>query len=113
MIDLVIYYILGSLISSCIIIIWNFSGISIHLLSRFYKDKIIVTVLDMGDAIAEKHPTISELLYCPLCLGFWVSGLIASLFYYFNNLNWLFIPCCAFSWPLIIFIFFKLLDERL
>lgn len=112
MTELIIYYILGALISSCIIIIWNFSGISIHLFSRFYKDQEIITVIDMGDAIAEKHPTLSEFLYCPLCLGFWVSAGVAALFYYFNSLNLLFIPCCAFSWPLIIFIFFKTLDQK-
>ena len=112
MIDLIFYYLTGAMMVSGIIIIWNFSTISIHALSWLYKDREIITIDDMADAIAEKHPNISELLYCPLCLGFWVSLISACAIYYINSLTYWFIPVCAFSWPLIIFIFYKILDSK-
>ena len=108
----VLYYITGLLTASGIIIIWNFSTISIHFLSWMYKDRKIITVEDLGDAIAEKHPNIAELLYCPLCLGFWVSMALASAFWYLNDLSPWFIPICGFSWPLFIFLFYKHLDKQ-
>lgn len=111
MTELILYYIAGMLTSSGVIIIWNFSTIAIHLLSWMYKNKTITTVDDLADAIAEKHPNISELLFCPICLGFWVSLAVAASFYYVNNLSYWFIPICGFSWPLFIFTAYKYLDE--
>jgi len=109
--EYILYYIAGALTSSGLIIIWNFSTIAIHLLSWMYKDLDIVTVDDLADAISEKHPNISELLFCPICLGFWVSLIVSSLFYYINSLSYWFIPLCGFSWPLLIFMFYKHLDK--
>lgn len=109
--NLIILYVIGMLASSGFIIIWNFSFISIHLLSWIYKDKDIVTVDDLAEAIAEKHPTLSELLFCPVCLGFWVSLLVSSLMFYLNNTSAWFIPLCGFSWPLFIFLFYKHIEK--
>jgi len=101
--DLIIYYIFGGLTSAGIITIWNFSSISIHLLSWIYKDQDIDTIDEMADAISDKHPNISELLYCPTCLGFWVSILVATAITLINNLTYWFISS-AISWSLIILI---------
>lgn len=102
---------MGALISSGIIILWNFSYISVHLLSRFYKDRDIDGIEELADAIAEKHPTLSELLFCPLCLGFWVSIGAATAITLLNELSYWFIPCSGFSWPLFIFLFYKHFDD--
>jgi hypothetical protein len=112
MIELILFYITGMLVSSGIIVIWNFSSISIHLLGWIYKDVAIITLDDLADAIAEKHANISELLYCPICLGFWISVGTSSAFYYINSLNLWFIPISSFSWPLFIFMFYKLLNNN-
>ena len=109
--NLALLYISGMLTASGIIIIWNFSFISIHLLSWMYKDADIITVDDLAEAIAEKHPNISELLFCPICLGFWVSLAISSLMFYINSTSPWFIPICAFSWPLFIFLFYKYIEK--
>ena len=111
MTELIVLYIIGGLVSSGIIIIWNFSYISIHLLGGFFKGRDIEDVDQLASCIAEKYPTLSEFLFCPLCLGFWVSILIACLMVDVNNLNPWFIPSCGFSWPLMIFFFFKYFDE--
>lgn len=103
MTDLIIYYIFGALTSAGIITIWNFSSISIHLLSWIYKDQDIDTIDEMADAISDKHPKISELLYCPTCLGFWISASVATAITLVNGLTYWFISS-AISWSVIILI---------
>ena len=110
--ELIIYYLLGALVASGAIVVWNFSYISLHFLSWIYKDKEIDSIEDLADAIGEKHETLSELLFCPLCLGFWVSLTIASTMAVLNNFSYWFIPCCGFSWPLFIFFFYKYFDKN-
>ena len=110
--DLIIMYLAGMLTASGAIIIWNFSYISLHFLSFLFKDKDLVTVDDLADAIAENHPTLSELLFCPVCLGFWLSLGISSIICYLNNFNYWFIPICGFSWPLFIFLFYKHIESK-
>lgn len=112
MIESIYYYITGLLFTSGVIIIWNFSSISIHLLSWLYKDKFIVTIDDLFDAISEKHPNIAELLFCPMCLGFWLSLATSAVIFKVNQTSPWFIPVSAFSWPLFIFITYKLLDKK-
>jgi hypothetical protein len=103
MTDLIIYYIFGALTSAGIITIWNFSSISIHLLSWLYKDQEIETIDEMADAISDKHPNISELLYCPTCLGFWVSIITATTITLINDLSYWFIAS-SISWAVPILI---------
>ena len=92
--------------------IWNFSSISIHFLSWIYKDKFIVTIDDLFDAISEKHPNIAELLFCPMCLGFWVSLATSFAIYRINDTSIWFIPVSAFSWPLIMLIIYNILHKK-
>lgn len=103
----ILFFICGGLVSSGIITIWNFSYISIHTLGWLYKNENFDQIDDLALRIAQKHPKISELLFCPLCLGFWVSIATAIIITYFNNFNYWFIPICAFSWPIFIFYFYK------
>jgi len=112
MLETVYYYISGLLFCTGIITIWNFSSISMHALSWIYKDKFIVTIDDLFEAISEKHPNIAELLFCPMCLGFWVSLATSILIQQLNNTSIWFIPVAAFSWPLFIFITYKILDKK-
>jgi len=111
MIELIVLYTAGMLVSSGMIIIWNFSFISVHFLGWMFKGKDIITVEDLADAIAEKNPNLSELLFCPICLGFWLSLLIAALMWYINSTSLWFIPICGFSWPLFIFLFYKHIEK--
>jgi hypothetical protein len=104
---IIIYYLLGALVASGLITVWNFSYISVHLLSWIYKDHEIDSVEDLADAIGEKHPTLSELLFCPICLGFWVSLSIATIITLLNNFSYWFIPSAGFSWPVFILFFYK------
>lgn len=110
--DPILLYIMGMLVSSGAITIWNFSFISVHLLSWIYKDKDIVTVDDLAEAIAEKHPNLSELLFCPICLGFWLSLAVASIIFLQCQTSPWFIPVCGFSWPLFIFLFYKHIEKQ-
>ena len=107
----VLLYVIGMLVSSGIIIIWNFSFISVHLIGWIFKNKDIVTVDDLAEAISENHPNLSELLFCPVCLGFWLSIGISTLICQINQTSYWFIPACAFSWPLFIFLFYKHIEK--
>lgn len=104
-------YVTGLLFCSGVITIWNFSFISIHLLSWLYKDKSIITIDELAEAISEKNPKISELIFCPLCLGFWLSLSTATLIFYLNKLSLWFIPVCAFSWPIFILLLYKHIEK--
>lgn len=104
-------YVIGLFFVCGIIVIWNFSFISVHLLSWIYKEKIIITVDDLAEAISENHPKISELIFCPLCLGFWLSVATSFLIYYVNNLSLFFIPVCAFSWPTFTLLLYKHIEK--
>lgn len=103
----ILFFIMGGLLSSGIITIWNFSFISIHAIGWIYKDENFDTIDDLALRISQKHPKLSELLFCPLCLGFWLSIFLSILITYLNDFSLWYIPICAFSWPVFIFYFFK------
>lgn len=37
------------------------------------------------------------LVHCPWCTGFWVSAVIAPLYWYFGRSPWFVIPCLALA----------------
>lgn len=103
----IIFFILGGLMTSGLITIWNFSFISIHLLGVFFPNEEFDDIDDLALRIAQKYPKISELLFCPLCLGFWISIAVSAALTFLNNFNPMYIICCALSWPVFIFYFYK------
>jgi len=103
----IIFFIVGGLMSSGIITIWNFSYISIHLIGWIYKEEHFDEIDDLAFRISQKHPKLSELLFCPLCLGFWVSLTIAISITYIHSFSYWYVPICAASWPILIFYFYK------
>lgn len=111
LLNYILLYSSGLLFCSGLIIIWNFSSISIHLLSWIYKNQSIITIDELAEAISEKNPKISELLFCPLCLGFWVSVATSTLIFYLNNISYWFIPIASFSWPLFILLIYKHIEK--
>jgi len=100
--DLVILYIFGALISTGIMVIWNYTFIRIHLFGWIFKDKDIVTIEEFDDEVEERSPKLAELISCPLCLGFWVSVLVATTITLINQIHTGFIVGSAFSWPTLI-----------
>lgn len=113
--DLIVYYALGALISCGWITIWFNTLIALHffqILGLIKKSDEIFTWEDWELWLEEKNAFFGELLTCPLCFGFWVSILVASVITYVNELTYYFIPSAAFSWPLFIFIFYKLFNSN-
>jgi len=107
----IVFFILGGLMASGIITIWNFSFISIHLIGLFYPNEDFDDIDELALRIAQKHPKFSELLFCPLCLGFWVSIIVSSAITYFQNFNPLYILCCICSWPILIYYFYHKFEK--
>lgn len=112
MTNLVILYIFGALISTGVVVIWNYTFIRIHLLGWLFPDTDLETIEDFDDAVGENHPKIAELISCPLCLGFWVSAWVALLIASSNELTFGFIIGSAFSWPLFILLSHYFFDKN-
>lgn len=112
--ELIIFYILGALISCSWICTWFFSNLPVHLfkLSGLIRKKDeIFTWEDWSEWLSSKNEYIGELTSCPICFGFWTSVLVSSLIVYINNITPYFILSSAFSWPLLIYISYIHLDD--
>ncbi len=100
--DLVILYIFGALISTGIMVIWNYTFIRVHIFGGLLGVKKDSTIEEFDDAVDEFNPKLAELISCPLCLGFWVSFFVASILYVVNQFHPGLIIGFALSWPLFI-----------
>lgn len=113
MTNLIILYLFGALISTGILVIWNYTFIRLHLFKRFLRNKEVETIEEFDDAVAnEISPNLSELISCPLCLGFWTSLLVSLMIYWLNNLSIGFVVGSSFSWPLFILLFHYFFDKE-
>lgn len=127
--NLIEAYILGALITSCWIVVWFLTNLPLHVWSILrlmpkeqeleYND----LDLDMEDAPPEtwedwetlvytQNKFFSELLTCPLCLGHWISTIVATIIVTLNHLTWWFLPAAIFSWPLIAFFIYKTTQKK-
>lgn len=104
--DNIILYFIGAAISCCLINIWLFTNIALHIgsfLRLIKKEDEIDSRFDLQLWIENKSAILGELLHCPFCLGFWVSLAVSYIIFYLNNLSLWFILSSAFSWPLLIY----------
>tara|TARA_B100000085_G_C18546085_1_gene513934 strand:+ start:1193 stop:1549 length:357 start_codon:yes stop_codon:yes gene_type:complete len=111
----VIYYLLGSIIVSNLIIVWKFTNISIHFLNFFLffkKNKPeIYTTEELEDYLILHGGLIGELLVCPLCLSTHLSWIVSLVIFLLTSCSPLIIPCAMFSWPLVSFIIYGLVKK--
>ena len=112
-VEYVILYILGVLGSSSIILIWFETTIAVHIFKalRISKDDIF-TFDEWSDDMLLRFPFFGELLSCPLCLSFWTSIFVSTCIVKINEISLWFLPACAVSWPILIFMFFKACTKR-
>lgn len=113
MIELLIFYTLGLLIVSSFLVIWFETTIVPHVFKvlKISKDDIF-TFDDWSDDMLIRSPFFGELLSCPLCLGFWVGLFTAFVIRIINELTWWFVPSCALSWSILVFLFLQASIKR-
>jgi hypothetical protein len=113
MIDIVILYILGALITCSLLILRFNTSIVIHILELFcILDKDAYHVMsDLDEALENKYLArrwpmclIPELWTCCLCLSFWTGGLVSLIIALAAGLSLWFIPACMFSWIFFVWI---------
>ena len=106
----IIYYILGALMACGTLTIWFNTHLPLHLFKAILmlkeKDEVF-TWEDWQLWMEDKNAFFGELLGCPLCSGFWVSATISSVLTLVHGFSLLFIPACALSWPVFIFLTYK------
>ena len=109
---IILYYILGALITSSFLVIWFGTTIAVHL-SKFFrvlgKDSDVFTWEEWSDHMLLKYPIFGELVSCPLCLGFWVGVVTATTMSLINaNVGYWFIVASSLSWPVISYLAFRI-----
>jgi hypothetical protein len=112
--SILLFYALGCLISITFIVAWFFTSFPLHLtkLISFGKTKgAFNNWAEWLNWIRSKSEIVAELFGCPVCFGFWISLLVASIITIVNGLSLWFIPSAALSWPAIVFSAFKLLSR--
>lgn len=110
----IFFYVLGILISISIIVFWFFTGLPLHLTRIVTLNRVNNKFTDWADWlnwVRMKSPLLAELFGCPICFGFWISLLVASIIVVVNSVSAWFIPSAALSWPAIIFVAFKILSK--
>ena len=106
MISLIFLYILGAIITSNIVAIWNLTNMPVYLTNLFFRTKFI-TRDDWEKYLLINCGKFGELLLCPLCFSTHVSWMIYFLAYIFVEIPvWGFLPC-MFSWPVISYSIFN------
>ena len=110
--DIIIFYFLGALITSSLIVTWFGTTLAVHMSKTIRildKDSDIFTWEEWSDYMLERHPFFGDLLSCPLCLGFWFSVIVATILSYLNpEVGYWFIAASGFSWPLISYLAFRI-----
>jgi hypothetical protein len=112
--SLLVFYLLGYLVSTTLIVAWFFTSFPLHLTRLVTFGQLEHSTATWGDWLTwvrSHSATAAELLGCPICLGFWISLLVASIVARVNGLTMWFIPSAALSWPALIFGAFKLLSR--
>lgn len=108
------FYVLGSLISICVMLFWFFTGLPLHLTKILLPKRIRCQLTDWAtwiEWVKGRSSLIGELFGCPICLGFWISVCVSSIIAWFCSLTPTFILCSAFSWPVFVFAAFRILSR--
>jgi len=115
MIETIINYIIGALVVSNCIVVWNITELPVHfydILNLFNKNKDkLYTREDWEQYISLNCGILGELIMCPLCLAThlsWITGLIIHLI---TDCSAWIILYGAFSWPMISYYFYKKLSQ--
>lgn len=110
--DIILFYFLGALITSSVIVTWFGTTLAVHIskkLRLLNSDLDIYTWEEWSDYMLIRYPFFGELLSCPLCLGFWVSLVVATILSAINPVvGYWFIAASGFSWPLISYLAFRI-----
>jgi hypothetical protein len=122
------YYVLGALITSSLIVTWFNTNLPLHVWSLLGLMQDMEDDLDIAGYPVDAGPPetwedwetltftqnkfFSELLTCPLCLGTWVSTIVAISLIVINELTWWFLPATMFSWPLLAFLLYKASQKK-
>jgi len=113
--EYILPYILGVLIAQGISTIWFFSGFPLVLFSKLRilkKSDEVYTQEEWELWIASKSDFFGELLTCPICLSVWIALTVSATMYYIADYSPLFIVSAVLSWPFLMFLFFKKLENE-
>jgi len=113
--EFIIPYILGALMAQGISTIWFFSGFPIMLFKtlRMIKPEDSVYTQEEWEVwIVGKSNFFGELLTCPVCLSVWIATAVSSSVTLLFEYPVYFIPAAVLSWPFLMFLSFKQLDNE-
>tara|TARA_B100000035_G_C21023156_1_gene564937 strand:+ start:1203 stop:1553 length:351 start_codon:yes stop_codon:yes gene_type:complete len=116
MVDLIGYYVVGSLIVCGLQTIWFCSNLPVHVF------KIIGLVKESDDVhtwddwqlwIVLKSNFFGELLTCTVCSSFWLSVITACIQHFYLDIGsiW-YIVAAGLSWPAIAYLQYKLSNNE-
>jgi hypothetical protein len=101
---MIIYFILGLLVTNSLLILWFFSPLYTTLSKIFLGKEDIYTFDQFIDFIAIKSYTLSTLLSCWICMSFWLSLIVGSFFMLSFNLPLWYPLLTYFTYPSILFL---------
>jgi hypothetical protein len=87
--SILVFYILGVLISTTLVISWFFTSLPLHLTKIIAFGKIETACNNWAEWLGwvkSKSTLLAELLGCPICFSFWVSLSVASIIAMLNGL---------------------------
>lgn len=118
MLDYVLFYILGALIVTNLLVVWKFTMFPVHLLDAYLrfkkksKEPVIYTYDEFEEYVLVNWGILGEWLTCPLCFASTgLSSVVSITIVTINNFNWWFIPAGVFSWPLIMYVIYTKLKK--
>lgn len=100
MLEEVSLYILGSLITTNLLLVWTHTNFSVHLFKtlRLIKEDIFLRE-ELEEYVTDNWGYIGELVVCPICLSTHLSWITAgSIWLIAENNPWM-ILAGTFSWP--------------
>jgi hypothetical protein len=96
--ELIVYYILGFLVTTNLLAIWFQSTIFWHIFSAIFGVRID-SFQGLIDEISDRSMFFGDLLSCVQCLGTWVSFGVSLIFAIYLDISLAFVIVSSFSWP--------------
>jgi len=109
-----IFYILGAIIVSNLIVVWNLTELPVHFYDIFNffnkKKEKLYTRDEWEEHVSLNCGIMGELVMCPLCLATHLSWLVALAIYLISGTSPWIILYGTLSWPLFSYVFYKKLS---
>ncbi len=104
---------LGFVIASNLLAAWFFSNFPQHLWSVLHRDPVF-TKDDLAGAAVTRYGGLGDLWVCPLCLGTWMSLLVAGILACFTLAPAPavgFMVVSMFTWPICFYLLYGILKR--